>query len=109
MLILKAATAYPAITKATTQTADAIQINGRLRTFNNTNGLVGRPGWDILLSKTGTTLAAGRCLVMRMQSAGRTVFVVLMGAVAKSARAGDALKVQQWLAAEMLSPRVKAG
>ena len=79
MLILKAATAYPAITKATTQTADAIQINGRLRTFNNTNGLVGRPGWDIFLSKTGTTLAAGRCLVMRMQSAGRTVFVVLMG------------------------------
>ena len=109
VLILKAATAYPEITQATTQTADAIHINGRLRTFNNTNGLVGRPGWDILLSKTGTTLAAGRCLVMRMQSAGRTVFVVLMGGVAKSARAGDALKVQQWLAAEMLSPRVKAG
>ena len=109
MLILKAATAYPEITQATTQTADAIHINGRLRTFNNTNRLVGRPGWDILLSKTGTTLAAGRCLVMHMQSAGRTVFVVLMGGVAKSARAGDAQKVQQWLAAEMLSPRVKAG
>jgi serine-type D-Ala-D-Ala endopeptidase (penicillin-binding protein 7) len=98
VLILKAAMAYPEITQATSQSSDAMQVNGRLRTFNNTNGLVGRPGWDILLSKTGTTLAAGRCLVMQMQSAGRSVFVVLMGAVAKSARAKDARIVQKMLA-----------
>jgi D-alanyl-D-alanine carboxypeptidase/D-alanyl-D-alanine endopeptidase (penicillin-binding protein 7) len=100
VLILKAAATYPEITKATTQSADAFQVKGRLRTFHNTNALVGRPGWDILLSKTGTTVAAGRCLVMRMQSAGRTVLVVLMGAVPKSSRIRDALNVQKWLAGE---------
>jgi D-alanyl-D-alanine endopeptidase (penicillin-binding protein 7) len=34
----------------------------RVRNFHNTNKLVGSPGWDILLSKTGTTAAAGRCV-----------------------------------------------
>lgn len=107
VLILKAAMTYPEITQATSQSSDAMQVNGRLRTFNNTNGLVGRPGWDILLSKTGTTLAAGRCLVMQMQSAGRSVFVVLMGAVAKSARAGDAKRVQKWLRGETTNAQVE--
>ncbi len=97
VLILKAAMTYPEITKATSQSSNSMQVNGRLRTFNNTNSLVGRPGWDILLSKTGTTLAAGRCLVMQMQSAGRSVLVVLMGAVLKSARAKDALALQKML------------
>src|SRR5690606_4737670 len=33
------------------------------RTFRNTNMLVGRPHWEILASKTGTTREAGDCLV----------------------------------------------
>jgi serine-type D-Ala-D-Ala endopeptidase (penicillin-binding protein 7) len=98
--ILKAASAYPQIADYSTQTEHSVEVKGRLRSFHNTNRLVGQPGWDILLSKTGTTAAAGRCLVMRLQSAGRTVFVVLMGAVARGGRALDALNVQRWLAGD---------
>jgi len=95
--ILRAAQTYPKIAEATTQTEQSVAVNGRLRNFRNTNKLVGSPGWDILLSKTGTTAAAGRCVVMRLQSAGKTVLVVLMGAREKAARALDALNVQRWL------------
>jgi D-alanyl-D-alanine carboxypeptidase/D-alanyl-D-alanine endopeptidase (penicillin-binding protein 7) len=98
--ILRAAATYPQIAVFTTQAEHSVEVKGRLRSFHNTNGLVGQPGWDILLSKTGTTAAAGRCLVMRLQSAGRTVLVVLMGAAAKGARALDALNVQRWLAGD---------
>jgi serine-type D-Ala-D-Ala endopeptidase (penicillin-binding protein 7) len=98
--ILKAAATYPQIAEYSTQAEHSVEIRGRLRSFHNTNRLVGQPGWDILLSKTGTTAAAGRCLVMKLQSAGRTVFVVLMGAVAKGGRALDALNVQRWLAGD---------
>jgi D-alanyl-D-alanine endopeptidase (penicillin-binding protein 7) len=98
--ILKAASTYQQIAEFSTQAEHSVEVKGRLHSFHNTNGLVGRPGWDILLSKTGTTAAAGRCLVMRLQSAGRTVLVVLMGAAAKGARALDALNVQRWLAGD---------
>ena len=97
--ILKAAAAYPDIGQATSQRSDAVSVNGRRRVYRNTNGLVGKPGWDITLSKTGFTNEAGRCLTMRLQSAGRSVLVVLMGAVKPSQRTRDALDIQRWLGA----------
>jgi D-alanyl-D-alanine carboxypeptidase/D-alanyl-D-alanine endopeptidase (penicillin-binding protein 7) len=84
VVVLRAAQTYPKIAEATTQTEQTVAVNGRVRNFHNTNNLVGSPGWDILLSKTGTTAAAGRCVVMRLQSAGKTVLVVLMGAREKA-------------------------
>ena len=68
--------------------------------MRNTNGLVGAPGWNISLSKTGFTNEAGRCVTMRLQEAGRSVMVVLMGALRSSERALDALNVRRWLAGE---------
>jgi D-alanyl-D-alanine carboxypeptidase/D-alanyl-D-alanine endopeptidase (penicillin-binding protein 7) len=98
--VLQAASAYPEIHDATTQTEHAVEVRGRVHSYHNTNKLVGQPGWDILLSKTGTTSAAGRCLVMRLQEAGRTVLVVLMGGKANASRAWDALNVRRWLDGE---------
>jgi D-alanyl-D-alanine carboxypeptidase/D-alanyl-D-alanine endopeptidase (penicillin-binding protein 7) len=98
--VLQAASAYPDIHDATTQTEHTVEVQGRARSYRNTNKLVGQPGWDILLSKTGTTTAAGRCLVMRLQEAGRTVLVVLMGGKANASRAWDALNVRRWLDGE---------
>jgi D-alanyl-D-alanine carboxypeptidase/D-alanyl-D-alanine endopeptidase (penicillin-binding protein 7) len=98
--VLQAASAYPDIYDATTQTEHTVEVRGRARSFHNTNKLVGQPGWDILLSKTGTTAAAGRCLVMRLQEAGRTVLVVLMGGKASASRVWDALNVRRWLNGE---------
>ena len=79
-------------------------VNGRRWTVKNTNALVGAPGWNILASKTGFTNEAGRCVSMRVQAAGRTVMVVLMGALRSSERALDALNVRRWLAGEAPLP-----
>ena len=73
--------------------------------MRNTNRFVGAPGWNISLSKTGFTNEAGRCLTMRLEEAGRTVMVVLMGAVGKSHRAGDALSIRRWLGENGVRPR----
>jgi len=93
-----AAARYPDIARITTDSHDVVDINGTPVEYRNTNQLVGRKGWDILLSKTGFTSPAGRCLIMRLQSAGQTVTLVLLNAKAKSSRRLDAISVRRFLA-----------
>ncbi|CDG82522.1 serine hydrolase [Janthinobacterium agaricidamnosum] len=93
-----AASAYPDIRRITTDSKDIIQINGRKVEYHNSNRLVGAKGWDIGLSKTGYTEEAGRCLIMRIKSAGRHATLVLLNAKANSARMMDALNIRRFLA-----------
>ncbi|HEX7636071.1 MAG TPA: serine hydrolase [Noviherbaspirillum sp.] len=97
-----AASSYPEISSITTNSGDLIDINGRQLEYHNTNRLVGRQGWDILLSKTGFTQEAGRCLIMRMQAAGKHVIVVLLNAKESTARMMDAENVQRYLTGQPL-------
>jgi D-alanyl-D-alanine endopeptidase (penicillin-binding protein 7) len=114
--MVAAASAYPEINAMSTGTGELMDINGRMVEYRNTNRLIGREGWDILLSKTGFTREAGRCLVMRFQSAGRHVIVVLLNASATTARMMDAENVQRFLNGDDLlrpappraSPRARA-
>lgn len=70
------------------------------RKFKNTNILIGRKHWDILLSKTGTTTAAGDCLVMVFKSEQQNLAMVLLDANgAAGARFGDAVRMRRILAA----------
>ncbi len=98
--VLQATQAYPLIAQITSQRTRAVLVNGRPRAVHNTNALVGRPGWEILTSKTGYTTDAGRCLSMRLRAGGRTVSVVLIGALASSSRSLDAQKIRRWLDGE---------
>ncbi len=98
--VLRAAAGYPAIARITSERSHTVLIDGRSRALRNTNRLVGGPGWQVLLSKTGFTNEAGRCLGMRARTGGRTVLVVLMGAARPSGRARDAMTIRRWLAAE---------
>ena len=93
-----AASKYPQIVAITTDKEDQINMNGRSRTFHNTNRLVGASGWDVLLSKTGFTNEAGHCLIMRIKQAGRQATLVLLNANGGSSRLGDALRIRQYLA-----------
>lgn len=95
--IVKAAGGYPAIVQATSQASRTVLVNGRPRVFHNTNRLVGRPGWDVSVSKTGFIQEAGRCVTMQMEAAGRKVLVVLMGARDSGRRTLDALNIHRWL------------
>lgn len=100
--VAAAASGYLPITGITSTARRALTVNGHPREVRNTNHLVGHAPWNILLSKTGFTNEAGRCLAMRMQVAGRTVLVVLMGASASVQRWTDAQNVQRWLSGEPL-------
>ena len=103
-----AASQYPDIVHITTDRSTSITMNGRARVVNNTNKLVGARGWDVLLSKTGFTNEAGRCLIMRIEQAGVRATVVLLNANAASSRTFDALTIRRLLSAPKTSTRVDA-
>ncbi|MFX9799491.1 hypothetical protein ABTP18_19925, partial [Acinetobacter baumannii] len=65
--------------------------------YNNTNGLVKKPEWDIGVSKTGFINEAGRCLVMMAHIEDMPVVIVLMDSWGKYTRIGDANRVKKWL------------
>lgn len=93
-----AAATYPDIRRITTDSAETIKINGRNVAYHNSNRLVGAKGWDIGLSKTGFTTEAGRCLIMRIKSAGKNATLVLLNARANSARVLDAWNIRRFIA-----------
>jgi len=65
--------------------------------FGNTNQLTRSSRWDIGLSKTGYIAEAGRCLVMQVTLAGRSIIIVLLDSWGKYTRVGDATRIRQWL------------
>ncbi len=95
-----ASSKYPEIARITTESSDIININGRDVQYRNTNRLVGAKGWDIGLSKTGYTEEAGRCLIMRIKSAGKNATLVLLNAKASSTRILDALSIRRFIAGD---------
>lgn len=106
-----AAANYPEITRITTSREDMVSISGREVGFHNTNRLVGAKGWDIGLSKTGYTNEAGRCLIMKIKSAGHNATMVLLNAKATSARVLDAMNIRRFLTGEQpdAEPAAMAG
>jgi D-alanyl-D-alanine endopeptidase (penicillin-binding protein 7) len=90
-----AASQYAEITRITTSQRDLINIKGREVEYHNTNRLVGAKGWEIGLSKTGYTQEAGRCLIMRVKTAGKNATMVLLNAGASSVRVLDALNIRR--------------
>ena len=96
--IVAAAARYPDIARITSHPQASVAVNGKVRTLRNTNPLVGGKGWDIVLSKTGSSHAAGSCLTMRMRSGGKHVTVVLLDADGAQRRSLDAGHIRDTLA-----------
>jgi D-alanyl-D-alanine carboxypeptidase/D-alanyl-D-alanine endopeptidase (penicillin-binding protein 7) len=103
----EAAANYPDIRRITTSTRDTIKINGREVEYHNTNRLVGAKGWDIGLSKTGYTNEAGRCLIMRIKTAGKNATLVLLNARANSVRVLDALSIRRMISGAAAESKVR--
>jgi D-alanyl-D-alanine endopeptidase (penicillin-binding protein 7) len=95
-----AAARYPEIERLTTASADVIEVDGAATQYRNTNRLVGDRNWEILLSKTGFTREAGRCIIMRVQAAGRRAVMVLLNASATVVRTADATNLRRILTGE---------
>ena len=66
-------------------------------TYGNTNPLVHRRSWDVLLTKTGYLTEAGRCLVMLTEIENRQIAIVLLDSFGKRTPLGDAGRVKRWL------------
>ena len=103
-----AASKYPDIARITTVRSDIINIKGRSVAYHNTNKMVGQKGWNILLSKTGFTNEAGRCIIMRFQAAGKNVIMVLLDAKASSIRTVDALNIRRLVAGDTIDTAPRA-
>lgn len=96
--MVSAARYYTLIHQYTTTTLRVVDgINGRALQFRNTNPLVSSESWDIGLSKTGFTNAAGRCLVMQTVVNNRPVIIVLLDSRSKHMRIVDANRAKQWM------------
>ena len=68
---------YPEIVKASQTAVLTVKAGKQVQTFNNTNPIVGKRH-SFIVSKTGTTNAAGGCIVMMMDTdKGRRIVIVL--------------------------------
>jgi len=97
--MVKASYTYGVIREYTTTASHDVDIPGRRHSveFRNTNVLVRNKQWDIGLSKTGFINEAGRCLVMQVQIASRSVIIVLLDSFGKYTRISDANRIKKWV------------
>jgi D-alanyl-D-alanine endopeptidase (penicillin-binding protein 7) len=77
--------------------------------YRNTNLLVGKPDWDILVQKTGFTNDAGECLVMQAMIGERQVNLVLLNSFGKLTRTADARRIRKWMEAQSEPTMASAG
>jgi serine-type D-Ala-D-Ala endopeptidase (penicillin-binding protein 7) len=106
--LVRAASEHPIIREYSTA-SDAVVAHGRRQVaFRNTNGLVHHPEWDIEVQKTGYIAAAGRCVVMQAQMAGRQLIWVLLDSAGRYSRIGDAERLRHWLFNGLGATRLRA-
>ena len=65
--------------------------------FRNTDHLVRKQDWDIQLTKTGFTNAAGHCLVLVTSMGNRKVALVILDAYGKYTHFADATRIRNWV------------
>jgi D-alanyl-D-alanine endopeptidase (penicillin-binding protein 7) len=97
-LLVREASRHPIIGDLSTTPDLQMALGSQRVAFRNTNGLVRNPAWEIALQKTGYISEAGRCVVMKAQTAGRNLIMVLLDSAGRHARIGDAERLRAWLA-----------
>jgi serine-type D-Ala-D-Ala endopeptidase (penicillin-binding protein 7) len=104
--LVRAASEHPVIRDLSTSLEAVLPVGAKPRPvqFRNTNGLVRNPEWDIGLQKTGFISAAGRCVVMQAEMAGRQLIMVLLDSAGRYSRIGDAERLRKWLSEQSLLP-----
>lgn len=95
--LVKVAHGDPLLRELSTSPGYEVALGAKTLQYNNTNGLVKNPTWDIGLQKTGYISEAGRCLVMQAQIAGRKLIMVFLDSAGKFSRLGDAERVRHWV------------
>jgi serine-type D-Ala-D-Ala endopeptidase (penicillin-binding protein 7) len=99
--LVMAASRSPVIRLYSTSRGYTIRSGRRMVAYRNTDMLVDRRSWHIVVQKTGFTDAAGHCLVMQAVIDHRTVVMVLLNSWGKYTRVADARRVRQWTEAQL--------
>jgi serine-type D-Ala-D-Ala endopeptidase (penicillin-binding protein 7) len=95
--LVMAAAKVAAIREYSTDSDYEVAVGRHLVRFRNTDSLVTRPDWNIVVQKTGYISEAGRCLVMQTVIQDRTVVIVLLNSFGKRTRVADARRVRRWV------------
>ena len=103
--MVSAASREPLIREFSTLPSHAVRIGKGQLEYRNTNLLIGKADWDILVQKTGFTNDAGECLVMQAVIGERTVVMVLLNSFGKLTRTADARRIRKWMEAQQ-SPKL---
>jgi D-alanyl-D-alanine endopeptidase (penicillin-binding protein 7) len=99
--LVAAATRDTRIRELSTQRKLEVRVSRKSTlVYGNTNLLVGKPDWDIVVQKTGFTRDAGECLVMQAMLEDRPVTMVFLNSFGKLTRTADARRVRRWMGAE---------
>jgi len=77
-----------------------VRIGRSVLAYRNTNLLIGKADWDILVQKTGYTNDAGECLVMQAMIGERAINMVLLNSFGKLTRTADARRIRRWMEAQ---------
>jgi D-alanyl-D-alanine endopeptidase (penicillin-binding protein 7) len=104
--LVRAASEHPVIRDLSTSLGAVLPVGAKPQPvqFRNTNGLVHNPEWAIGLQKTGFISAAGRCVVMQAEMAGRQLIMVLLDSAGRYSRVGDAERLRKWVSEQNLLP-----
>ena len=104
--LIRASRQYPLIQQFSTTDEKTVAFRKPNYTlgFRNTNALVRKNNWDIQLSKTGFTNAAGHCLVMSTTMKQRPVAFVVLDAFGKYTHMADANRLKKWLETGTVTP-----
>ncbi|HEY1058614.1 MAG TPA: serine hydrolase [Limnobacter sp.] len=77
--------------------ASVESVQGKRLNFHNTNRLVRKGDWDIVLQKTGFINEAGRCMVMQAKVGERNLVIVLLDALGSAGRFADAERIRKFV------------
>jgi D-alanyl-D-alanine endopeptidase (penicillin-binding protein 7) len=78
-----------------------VQVGRHMVHYRNTDSLVSKPDWNIVVQKTGYISEAGRCLVMQTVIEDRTLVIVLLNSNGKRTRVADARRIRRWIEATL--------
>ncbi len=104
--LVRAAASDPLIREYSTSPSHIVTVGRDLLEFKNSNSLVRKDDWHIVLQKTGYTSEAGRCLVMTAFVQERPVVMVLLNSFGKYTRIADARRVRTWMEASAASEQL---
>jgi D-alanyl-D-alanine endopeptidase (penicillin-binding protein 7) len=107
--LVNAASGQPLIREFSTLTTHEVRVGKGMRLYRNTNLLVGKPDWTILVQKTGFTNDAGECLVMQALIDERPVVMVFLNSFGKLTRTADARRIRRWMEAREAQKVAGAG